>query len=113
MFREEVLERRHVHVSLERVDPLRLATLGDDKIECLGAGGLDVGARCVEVRVIRDDLARPGDDREKDPLGRAALVRRDDMAEREEALDRLEETEPRRRARVALVAVLDRCPLIS
>ena len=43
----------------------------------------------------------------------AALMGRDDVAEQEQLLDRLEEGEPRGRACVALVAVLDGGPLIA
>jgi hypothetical protein len=64
----------------------RVAALGDDQVDRLGAGELDVGAGGVEVGVVRDHLARPADDREQDLLGRAALVRRDDVGEREELL---------------------------
>ena len=42
-----------------------------------------------------------------------ALVGRDDVAEREQVLDRLEEHEPAGTARVALVAALDRRPLVA
>ena len=47
---------------------------------------------------------------EQDLLGRAALVGRDHVPEREQVLDRLEEAIPGRRAGVALVAVLDGAP---
>ena len=71
-----------------------IATLGDDEVDGLGAGVLDVGARRVEVGVVGDDLARAADGREQDLLGGPALVRRDDVLEREERLDRLEEAKP-------------------
>ena len=86
---------------------------GDDQVERLGAGRLDVGAGRVEMRVVGDDLPRPADHREQDLLGRAALVGRDDVAEREELLDGLEEGEPRGRPGVRLVAVLDGRPLVA
>ncbi len=79
----------------------------------LGAGELDVRARRVEVRVVRDHLAGPADRAEQDLLGGAPLVRGDHVREREERLHRLEEPVPGGRARVALVAVLDRGPLVA
>ena len=63
--------------------------------------------------VVRDDLSRAGDDREEDPLRSTTLVRWDDVAEGKELAHRIEEAEPRRRARVALIAVLDRGPLVA
>ncbi len=95
------------------MDRLRVAALGDDEVDGLGAGELDVGARRVEVRVVGDDLVRPAEHAEQDLLGGPTLVRRDDVREREQLLDRLEEHVPRRRAGVRLVAVLDRRPLVA
>src|SRR3989442_11611837 len=95
------------------MDALRFTSLGNNEIHRLGAGGFDVRARRVEVGVVRDDLSRAGDDREEDPLRSTTLVRRDDVAEGKELAYRIEEAEPRRRARVALIAVLDRGPLVS
>ena len=111
--RDEPLEGGEVHVPLERVLERWLATLRDDQVDRLRAGELDVRPGRVEVGVVRD--ARPGlaIDREQDLLGRPALVGRDDVAEREQRLDRLEEREPRRRAGVRLVAALDRRPLVA
>ena len=50
---------------------------------------------------------------EQDLLGGAALMRRDHVLEGEELADGVEEDEPGRRAGVALVAVLDRGPLVA
>ena len=86
-FGQERVERLDVHVALERVDRGRVAALGDDEVDRLGAGCLDIRPGRVEVGVVRDDLARPADDREQDLLGRPALVRRDDVAERPQLLD--------------------------
>jgi hypothetical protein len=58
---EQRLESVQVHVALERVLELRDAALGDDEVDRLGAGELDVGAGGVEVGVVRDDLAGPAD----------------------------------------------------
>ena len=111
--RQQCLQRRHVHVALERVDRRRVATLGDDQVDGLRAGGLDVRPGRVEVGVVRDHLARTADDREQDLLGGPALVGRDDVAERPQLGDGVEEREPRRRPGVRLVAVLDGGPLVT
>jgi hypothetical protein len=110
---EQGVERVDVHVALERVLGGRIGALGDDQIHGLGAGELDVRPGRVEVGVVGNDLARPAQDREQDLLGRPALVCRDHVAEREQRLDTLEEGVPRGRSGVALVAVLDRGPLIA
>ena len=91
---QEGLERRDVHVPLERMERRRDATLGDDQVDRLGAGVLDVGAGRVEMGVVGDGLSGATDGREQDLLGGPALVRRDDVFEREERLDRLEERIP-------------------
>jgi hypothetical protein len=111
--RDQRLERVDVEVALERVQARRVLALGDHQVDRLGAGVLDVGAGGVEVGVVRHDLARPADHREQDLLGGAALVGRDDVGEREQLLHRRLEAVPRRRAGVALVAVLHRRPLIA
>ena len=95
------------------MDRAGLAPFGDDEIDRLGAGELDVRARCVEVRVVGNDFAGRRDDGEKDALGCAPLMGWDDVPEGEELAHRLEEAEPGRRPGVALVAVLDRGPLVS
>ena len=56
---EERLERLRVHVALEGCSDRRIAALGDHEVDGFGTGDLDVRARRVEVRVVRDDLARP------------------------------------------------------
>ena len=55
----------------------RLPAFGNDQVDRLRAGELDVGARRVEVGVVGDDVARLAERREQDALGRAALVRRE------------------------------------
>ncbi len=110
--RQQRVEALEVHVPLERVEGGRVEALGDHEVDRLGAGGLDVGPGGVEVGVVRDDRAGPGDHGEQDLLGGAALVRGDHVREREQLLHGLEEPEPRRRAGVALVAALDARPLV-
>ena len=69
-----------------------------------------VVSKCVLLGMT---LSGPPSDAEQDLLGGATLVRGDDVREREQLLDRLEEHVPRRRAGVRLVAVLDRRPLVA
>jgi hypothetical protein len=95
------------------MDGCRIAALGDNEVDRLGTGKLDVRPRRVEVGVRRDHLARPADDREEDLLGGASLVRRDDVLEREELLHRGQEAEPRWRAGVRLITALDGRPLLG
>ena len=110
---EQRVEAVEVHVPLERVVRARVESLRDHEVDGLGAGGLDVGPRRVEVGVVRHDLAGAGDHGEQDLLGGAALVGGDDVLEREQLLHGLEEPEPRRRAGVALVAPLHAGPLVA
>ena len=94
-FADEGVQRFEIHVALERVDDRWVAPLLDDQVDRLGAGELDVGPGRVEVGVAGDRLAGTPDDGEEDLLGRPALVGRDDVLEREEGLDAVEEAEPR------------------
>ena len=82
MLRQESLEAGEVDVALERMQRRRVETLGRRQVDRLGAGRLDIAARRVEMRV-RGNLA-PGsaDQMKQDRLGRAALMGRDDVAER-------------------------------
>ena len=66
----------------------------DDEVDRLGARELDVGPGRVEVGVVGNPLAGAADDREEDLLGGPTLVCRDDVPEREQRLDALEEGEP-------------------
>ena len=76
---QERVEGLDVHVALERVLALRVATFGDHQIDRGRAGPLDVGARRVEVRVVRDGAAGTAEDTEEDLLGGPALMGRDDV----------------------------------
>jgi hypothetical protein len=95
------------------MDGRRLPALGDHEVDGLGACELDVRAGRVEVGVVGHDRAGPAEGGEQDLLGGPPLVRGDDVREREELLHGLQEDEPGRRARVALVAPLDRRPLVA
>ena len=60
---EQLVEAVEVHVPLERVEGAGVEPLRDHEVDGLGARGLDVGPRGVEVGVVRDDLAGTGDRR--------------------------------------------------
>ena len=110
---QQRVQRRDVHVALERVVGLRVAALRDDQVDGLRPGVLDVGPGGVEVRVVRHDLPGPREHGEEDLLGRPALVGGDDVLEREQLAHGVAEHVVRRRAGVGLVAVLDRRPLVA
>jgi hypothetical protein len=95
------------------VDRRRRSSFGDDQVDRLRAGELDVRPGRVEVGIRRHDLAGPRDHAEEDLLGGPALVRGNDVAKGKEAGHRLEEAEPRGRAGVGLVATLDAGPLLG
>ncbi len=109
---EKARERGDVHVPLEWVAIRGDAAFRDGQVERLRAAGLDVGARGVEVRVRRHDLAGAAEHREQDALGSAPLMRGDHVAVREKLLDRGFEAVERRRPRVRLVGALDAGPLL-
>jgi hypothetical protein len=90
-----------------------IAALRDHEVDGLRAAGLDVRAGGVEVRVVGHGSPGAAEDAEQDLLRGAPLMRGDDVAEREQARDAVEELEPGRRAGVAFVAVLDRRPLVA
>ena len=84
-----------------------VAALGDRQVERLGAVCSTLARVVSKCVLLGTTLPGPPSTREEDPLRRPALVGGDHVLEREELLHRLEEAEPRRRAGVALVAVLD------
>ena len=84
---DQRFERRDVHVALEIEARLRVGGLGDRQVHGARAGELDVRARGVEVRVRGDDVPGLAHDGEQDALRRAALVRRDHVAEPGEVVD--------------------------
>ena len=69
-----------------------------------------VVSKCV---LFGTTLPGTPDRAEEDPLGGPSLVGGDHVLEREQLLDRVAEHEPRGRARVRLVTVLDGCPLVA
>jgi hypothetical protein len=97
----------------ERMNGRGDPALGDDEVACFGVLDFDVGARGIEVRVVEDDLARFQDCVKEYPLGRAALVRGDDVAKsgelRHHRVEALEGAAPR----VRLVTAHHRAPLVG
>ena len=75
--RDQLLQRRHVHVAFEGMPRCRLARFGNRQVHRLGADKLDVGARGVEVRVVGHHVALLAHHVEQNALGGAALVRGD------------------------------------
>ena len=91
---------------------LRVARLGDDQVERLGAGVLDVGAGGVEVGVAGDHVARLDDRPAQQALAGPPLVGGDDVRVAEDVLHRGLEAEEAARAGVGLVALHDPGPLV-
>ena len=110
---EQLLEARYIHVPFERSFRDGIERLRHGQVERDAVAHLDVGARRVEVRVVRDRLAGAGDLAQQDLLGGAALVGRDQVLEREQLGHRVAEAEPGRGPGVALVAVLNGGPLVA
>ena len=74
------------------------------QVDRIAAHEVDVAARGVKVRVVGHKGTGFDHDAKQDVLGSAALVRRDDLLETEDVLDRVAEAEPAARAGVGLVA---------
>ena len=89
------------------------ASSGEGRSSAMRPAELDVGAGGVEVAVVGDDVALLAHHREQDALGGAALVRRDDVLEAGDVVDRVVEVEVRRAAGVGLVAAHDAAPLVG
>ena len=108
---QQPVERLQVDVALERVLEVRHASLRDDQVPGLGALDLDVGARRVEMVVVRHDIARMQDRVEQDPLSGSSLVSRNDVRESGEVLDDRFEAIERPAPRIGLVGLHQSAPL--
>src|SRR6266536_2365655 len=89
-----------------------VAAFFDDEVDGFGSHEFDVGAGSVEVRVVGDDVAFLAGYAEKNPLGSAPLMGRDDVAVAEYFLNGIFETIEAAAAGVALVAFHDGGPLV-
>src|SRR5688572_302744 len=78
---ERRFQRRDVHVPLEWMTRDSLASFLNRQVERDSSDVLDVGARRVEMRVIRDYVARADDGVEENVFRGPALVRRYDVSE--------------------------------
>ena len=107
----EFFQRGDVHVALEGMPRRRLPGLGNRQIDGLGADELDVGARGVEVRVVRHQVARLAHHVEQNALGGASLVGGDYVLVAEDILHRVAKVVEAAAAGIALVAQHDSSPL--
>ena len=60
---DQPFERGDVHVALERNARLRVGGLGQGQVDGARSGELDIGARGVEMRIVRHDVAGRGTSR--------------------------------------------------
>ena len=99
-----------IHVAAEV--PVARERVGVGQVDACAAGCFDVGARGVEEPVGEHHLARERHHRAEDPLGRAALVRGEDVLHPGERVRDLLQPEVALGARVRLVAAHHRGPLL-
>ena len=83
--RDDFREARNVHVSFEGVCARRLFRFGDRQVQGFRPGKFAVSPGCVEVRVVRNEVALLAHHVEEDALGGVALVRWNDVAKTEDA----------------------------
>ena len=62
---DQIFQLLHVHVSFEWMFQAGLTPFGNDEIHGLGAHKLHVRARCIKVRIVRNDVALLAGDRER------------------------------------------------
>ena len=108
---DQLLERGRVHVPLEGMAAVGVGSLGDDEVQRLGPGVLDVGPGRVEVGVVRHDVPRLAQGAEQQAFGGAPLVRGQDVLVAEDVPHRTLEAVEAAAAGVALVAVHEGPPL--
>src|SRR5207247_7066430 len=102
--RDQLLERRHIHIALEGVAVSRLIAFGDEQVRRFRTHELDVGASAVEVAVVGHHIALLAHHAEKYPFGRPSLMGRDDVTVAEDILNAAPEAVKSRAARVAFIA---------
>ena len=84
---DQALQRRDIHVAFEGNLKLRVASRGQRQVDGFCAAKLDVGTRSVEVGVVGDDVSGFAEDSKENPLGGAALMGGDDIAEAHEIVN--------------------------
>ncbi len=106
------LQRRRIHVALERILRGRVPPLRHHQVASFGAPVLHVGAGGVEVGVVGNDVAGLHDGREEDLLGGPSLMGGDDLGEAGQLLDGVAEAVEGPAPGVRLVAVHHPRPLL-
>ena len=109
---DQGFERGDVHVAFEGMLQRRLMAFRDDEIDCLGADELDIGPRRVEVRVVGNDITFLARHAEEYALGGTPLMCGDDVTVAENILNGVLEAVEAAAARVTLVPLHDRGPLV-
>ncbi len=112
-FLDQSFQRGDVHVAFERMLQAGLAPRGDDQVDRFGADKLHVGAGGVKVRVVGHNIALLAHHAEQNALGRAALVRRDDMLVAENILHRRAKLLEAAAAGITLIAFHHSRPLVG
>jgi len=91
----------------------RLATFRDDQVHGFRTDKLDVGAGCIKVSVVGDNVCFLAGDTEEDALGSAALVRGNDVLVANDILDRVAEMVETAAPSIAFIAFHDGSPLVG
>ena len=111
--RDQILQRRHIHVPFERKPRRRLASFRDRQVHGFGADEFYIGARRVEVRVVGNYVALLAHHVEQNAFGRASLMGRDHMLIAKDVLDGVAKMVEAPAAGVAFVPQHDRRPLLG
>ena len=90
-----------------------MAGLGNRQVKRFGADKFHVGPRCVEVRVVGNDIALLAHHAEQNALGGPALMGRNHMLIAKDVLDGIAKMVEAAAASIALVAQHDGCPLLG
>ena len=102
-----------MHVAFERKSQAGLPALWNDEIDRFGTYVLDIGARGVEVCVVRNDISLLAHDAEQDAFGGAPLVCGDHVAKSKDVLNGVAELVETAAAGVAFIALHERRPLMG
>ena len=107
-----VFQPRCVQIAFEGMKAGGFERFPDWEIQRFGAHVLAIGARRIEMRVAGNDVAGLAQCGEENPLSGVPLVRGNHILEAGDCLHRVTKTAKAGRARVGLVAVHHRRPLI-